>query len=275
MPNFRPRQWAFTAALLALLLLAETSWLAYPLLRDLIIPPEQTAVARGRAAATELGCFTCHGPLGRGGVPNPGSEYKTVPSFHQGTIMMFAKNDEDLRAYILDGAPAAKLDSPTYQKAMAAQAIRMPAYRDVVSDSRLDDLVAYLRSASELLYPPEGGAAESGGELAQEMGCFSCHGEMGGGGLANPGSLKGYIPGFYGPDFAELVRDDEELRAWIAAGGVPRLSDDALASVFLERQRIKMPAYKDHLSAEQIDALVAYVRWIAGETWQTLPLNPE
>jgi mono/diheme cytochrome c family protein len=188
---------------------------------------------------------------------------------------MFAKEDDDVRAYILDGAPASKRDNASYQKAMEAQAIRMPAYRDVVDADQLDDLVAYLRGASELLYPPEGSTAESGGELAHDLGCFACHGAMGSGGMANPGSLKGYIPGFYGPDFGELVRDDTELRAWIADGAIPRLSDDPLASFFLQRQRIEMPAYKQYLSAEQIDALVAYVRWIAGESWRDLPLNAE
>lgn len=275
MPKRRPQPWAILTVILGLLLLAETSWLVYPLLRDLVVPSEESAAARGRRRAAELGCFNCHGPLGRGGVPNPGSEYKTVPSFHEGTIMMFAKNDDDLRAYVLDGAPPGKRDSPAYEKAMSAQALRMPAYRDVIDDAQLAELIAYLRGASELLYPPEGGAAESGGELAHDMGCFACHGAMGSGGLANPGSLKGYIPGFYGPDFAELVRDDAELRAWIADGGVPRLSEDPLASYFLERQRIKMPAYKEHLSAEQIDSLVAYVRWISSEEWKKLPLNPD
>jgi len=275
MPNLRPRQWAIISAILTLLLLVETGWLAYPFVHELVVPSEESAESRGRRAAEELGCFACHGPLGRGGVPNPGSEYKTVPSFHEGTLMMFAKDDEDVRAYIVDGAPAAKRGSASYRKAMDAQAIRMPAYRDVVGADQLDDLVAYLRGASELLYPPEGEAAESGGELAHDLGCFACHGDMGSGGIANPGSLKGYIPGFYGPDFAELVLDDAELRSWIAEGGIPRFSDDSLASFFLERQRIKMPAYKQHLDDEQIDSLVAYVRWISTETWRDLPLNPE
>jgi hypothetical protein len=73
---------------------------------------------------------------------------------------------------------------------------------------------------------------------------------------------EGYIPGFGGEEFAELVRDDNELRAWIAEGGVARLRNDPLASYFIERQRIQMPAYKDRLTAEEIDALVAYVRWL-------------
>ena len=96
---------------------------------------------------------------------------------------------------------------------------------------------------------------------------------MGIGGMPNPGSLKGYIPGFVGEDYRELVRNDDELRGWIAEGGIPRLRDDQLASYFLKRQRIQMPAFKDHLKPEQIDALIAYVRWLAVGDWQTAPLS--
>ena len=96
---------------------------------------------------------------------------------------------------------------------------------------------------------------------------------MGIGGMPNPGSLKGYIPGFGGEDFDELVRNDDELRGWIAEGGIPRLRNDPLASYFIERQRIQMPAFKDRLKPDEIDALVAYVRWLADGDWQTAPLS--
>jgi mono/diheme cytochrome c family protein len=246
--------------------------MAYPSIRAIVIPPEITSAARGRQRAQDLGCFTCHGPLGRGGVTNPGSQYGTVPSFHEGTIMMFAKSDDDLREYILDGAPAAKLESEAYAKEMSGQALRMPAYRDQVSQRDVEDMVAFLRSTSELLFPPDGPATD-GEELAHELGCFICHGAMGSGGIANPGSLKGYIPGFYGPDFAELVRDDEELRSWIRNGGIKRLAEDSLASYFLERQRVQMPAYGGYLKDDQIAALVAYVKWVSEESWRGMPLQ--
>ncbi len=266
------RAWRRTSFLLGALLIAIVGWIAYPHVRNIIVPPEITAAARGRQRAEELGCFTCHGPLGRAGVINPGSKYESVPPFHEGTLMMFAKSDQELREYILHGAPAAKLQSEAYLKEMRGQAIRMPAFADFVSEQDVDDLVAFLRASSEMLFPPEGPAAD-GEELAHELGCFTCHGAMGSGGHANPGSLKGYIPGFYGPDFAELVRDDEELRAWITNGGVPRLSDDPLASFFLERQRVQMPAYGGFLEDKQIADLMAYVKWVAGEEWREMPLQ--
>jgi mono/diheme cytochrome c family protein len=270
-PPLRARPIA--VGLLLAIVIAEGVLLAYPLLRDLVVPPRDNAAQRGRALAAKLGCFACHGPGGTGGVSNPGSKTEEVPSFHEGTIMMYAHSDQDLREYILDGAPAAKLARPEYRAEMEAQALRMPAFKDVVSAWQVDDLVAYLRAVSGLI-EPSGDAAERGGELALTNGCFNCHGDMGIGGMPNPGSLKGYIPGFGGEDFHELVRDDDELRAWIAEGGIPRLRDDPLASYFIERQRIQMPAFKGHLQPADIDALVVYIRWLASGEWQKAPLNP-
>jgi mono/diheme cytochrome c family protein len=172
--------------LLVVVALVESAWLAYPVVRDLVVPPRDNAAQRGRALAGELGCYNCHGPGGTGGVPNPGSKTDEVPSFHEGTIMMFAHNDQDLREYILDGAPAAKRARPEYRAEQEAQALRMPAFRSVVSAAQVDDLVAYLRAASGLIEPQDELAAK-GVEIALANGCFHCHGDMGIGGMPNPG----------------------------------------------------------------------------------------
>jgi len=252
-------------ALLAIALV-EFAWIAYPGVRAMVVPPRDSAAQRGWRLASELGCFSCHGPAGRGGVPNPASQTGEVPSFREGTIMMYAHDDRDLRAYILDGHARAR-------DGAGAEAIRMPGFRGFVSTEQVDELVAYLRAASDLLAPPDGSPAARGADLAVAQGCFNCHGNMGIGGVPNPGALKGYIPGFGGQDFDELVRSDEELRGWIASGGIPRLTGDPLASYFIERQRIRMPAYAHHLSGADIDALAAYVRWVAAGEWQTAPLS--
>lgn len=271
MATWNPRVRIFVGGLVVLAL-AETAWLAYPAARNLILPPRDNPAQRGRALAADLGCFNCHGAGGTGGVANPGSKTGEVPSFHEGTLMMYAHDDQDLREYILDGAPATKLARPEYRAEQEAQALRMPAFRTVVTRAQVEDLVAYLRASSGLLEPLDDPAAK-GVEIALANGCFDCHGPMGVGGMPNPGSLKGYIPGFGGEDYAELVRDDAELRGWIAEGGIPRLRGDPLASYFLERQRIQMPAFKDHLKADEIDALIAYVHWLADGKWQKAPLT--
>jgi mono/diheme cytochrome c family protein len=263
--------WGRVAALLASCLLVENLWLAYPAVRDAVLQAERDDVRVGREAAERLGCFNCHGPAGKGGLANPGSEGETVPSFHEGTPMMFVSNDQDIREYILDGAPAAKRQRASYRAEMEAQAIQMPAYRGWVGEADVNALVAYVRATSDLLAPAEA-AVQKGAELARKNGCFSCHGEMGGGGLPNPGALKSYIPGFIGNDFRDLVRSDEELVGWIRDGTIPRLATHPVAKIFLERQRIQMPAYKAFLSEEEISAIAAYVRWLAAGEWRTQAL---
>ena len=251
------------------LTLAETAWLLYPTLRARLFAFEDTTATRGQRLAATLGCFTCHGPAGSGGTHNPGSEEGSVPAFVERTQMMYVKTTDDLRGYILDGAPQAKRDDPDYRAKMEAAALRMPAYRAVVTTEQLEDLVAYLRATSGMVLPEEAKAAR-GAELAGNLGCFSCHGPMGSGGAPNPRSFKGYIPGFWGADFDDLVRDDDELQSWIEKGEISRVADHPIGGWFFRRQVIKMPAYERFLAPEDTEALMAYVRWVRAGAWRPL-----
>jgi mono/diheme cytochrome c family protein len=265
---FLQRHWS-TLVLAALVV--QTAWIAYPHVRNVVLPPEVTAYETGKRVSERFGCFGCHGPEGRGGIPNPGSEWETVPAFTERVPMMFAKTDLELREYVLDGSPRSKRDDETYQAEMEAAALQMPAYRGRMTDTELDAIMAFIRAASGLLYPDDDEAGR-GMDLAVTNGCFGCHGDMGGGGVPNPGSLKGYIPGFWGADFHELVDNDDELLEWIREGSIARLRDNPVANHFLEQQIIKMPAYADHLTDKQIRSLAAAVRWISGGTWKDEPL---
>jgi len=257
--------------LFALVLILENGYLVYPAVRDFVLSSETSSAARGRHVAATLGCFNCHGPEGRGHVPNLGSKFDTVPGFGEQTLMMFAKSDEELRDYILDGAPHRRQKSSSYQEDMDAQAIRMPAFRGWVGDRDVDALVAYLRSVSGLIRPSDEVAAR-GEQLAGRFGCFACHGEMGMGGRPNPGSLKGYVPGFVGNDFHELVRSDDELMTWLREGALPRISENIIGRHFFQQQRIHMPAYKRFASEQDLQAVAAYVRWLSQGSWQTQPM---
>src|SRR5437660_5276317 len=190
MPGLRR---ALARALVALVVI-ETAWLLYPAVRVGLLALEATPARRGQRLAGELGCSSCHGPGGGGGTKNPGSEDGSVPAFTERTQMMYVKTTDDLREYVLDGAPRRKRDDPDYRAKMEAAALRMPAYRAVVSAGQLEDLVAYLRATSGMILPDETKAAR-GAELAGDFACFSCHGPLGSGGMPNPRSLKGYIPG--------------------------------------------------------------------------------
>jgi mono/diheme cytochrome c family protein len=96
---------------------------------------------------------------------------------------------------------------------------------------------------------------------------------MGAGGVGNPGSLKGYIPAWWGKDFRDLVRSDEELRNWIVDGRVERLDGNAIARHFTEGQRIQMPGFKDRLREDELSAVMAYVRWVNDGKWQEVGMN--
>ena len=245
---------AVAAALLA--------WVGYPLLRDAVLQPEASDALRGRERAQELGCLGCHGPGGRGGVGNPGSRRETIPGFTGSTLMMYVHDEDEIRQYILDGRPDRLADDADYEAEMKAQAIRMPAYRDVLAPGDLELLLAYVRQVSGMI-EPKTEPAKAGAEVAARMGCFGCHGALGMGGVGNPGSLKGYIPGFTGDDFRELVRDDAELREWILKGRLARVDGHWIGGRFAEGQLIQMPAYEKRLSAEEVEALIAFVRWIS------------
>jgi mono/diheme cytochrome c family protein len=274
------RRWL--GRVLVLFAVVEIARLAYPAVRDTVLSIEDTPAARGERLASQLGCFGCHGPAGQGGIKNPkvtgqgeGSRTLTVlgeddevPAFTQQTQMMYVKTTDDIREYILDGAPRRKREDPDYRAEIETAALRMPAYRSLVTAAQVEDLVAYLRATSGQILPDGNARAIRGGELALELSCFSCHGALGGGGVSNPGSFKGYVPAFWGADFDDLVRDDDELRRWIADGKISRIAEHPIGKVFFERQALKMPAYGKLLPPADVDALVAYVRWIRTGPWR-------
>ena len=265
----RDRMRRLLGQLIMAIALVESAWLVYPALRRRILALEETPAARGHRLAGELGCFGCHGPGGGGGIKNPGSEEGNVPAFTERTQMMYVKNADDLRDYVLDGAPRRKREDPEYRAKMEAALLHMPAYRPFVSAAQVEDIVTFLRATSGQVLPDEEKAAH-GADLATEYGCFSCHGARGSGGVSNPGSFKGYVPGFWGADFDDLVRDDEELRRWITEGEIPRIAQHPIGKWFLRRQAIKMPALGNTLAPADVEALMAYVRWMHAGAWRPL-----
>ncbi len=248
------------------------SILGYPWLHNLVLGVEITPAERGYQVAVRAGCFNCHGPNGTGGVKNPGSEDGEVPGFAGGTPMMWVSGESELREYILDGAPARKRADARRRQQAEGQLLAMPAYRGYIKNREVDDLIAYLRAVSGLIAPKDDLAAQ-GQDLAYGLGCFNCHGPMGYGSSGNLGSLKGYIPGWWGNDFRDLVHNDAELREWILDGEPVRLRHHPLAKFFIRWQRVAMPAYRPFLTDTQLAALMSYVRWVNGGEWQRKPLE--
>ena len=219
-------------------------------------------VRRGVQRAGELGCFSCHGNLGTAGLKDPGGENLEVPAWSGGMSMMYVQNDSDIQHYILEGS-IPKVESPDAAAGGTppSAAVVMPAFRSVLRGSDLEDLTAAFKVLSAMVSPPAGSPEERGYKLARTWGCFSCHGPGGSGGLPNPGSFAGFIPGWYGPDFRDTVRDRNEFDAWVREGRISRFEKNPVAARFTARQRIQMPAYK-RFSSTDLDDLWAYTRWL-------------
>ena len=217
--------------------------------------PKHTAVWRGRQVAVKYGCFNCHGFEGYKGISNPGYIYGEVPAWQGGTAMMFIFDEDDIKEWILYG----KLRR--FEGEKRGGIIKMPAYDGTIDEDELKDLIIYLKAVMELI-EIDSDSARKGYEIAKKSGCFGCHGPYGMGGMPNPGSFKGYIPGWDGEDFDELVKSEGELREWIKNGNIRRLSKNFVARFFIKRQIIKMPAYKDKLTEDEINYVISYILWL-------------
>lgn len=256
------RRLKVVAALLALAVVAEGAALAWGRFRNPDVARVRSAVLRGQRVAQRLGCAGCHGPEGVNGIANPGSASGSVPAWAGGTFMMFNESPDEILEWILDGAPKRLAADADFQKARKQQLMRMPAFRGRLNGSELADLVAYVKAISAALGPADGGPAAAGHELAVRFGCLGCHGPEGRGLISNPGSLKGYIPPWDSSDFLELVQNPAEFREWVAEGEIRRFRTNPAAAFFLDRQIIKMPAFKGVLSGSDIEKLRAYVDWV-------------
>ena len=116
---------------------------------------------------------------------------------------------------------------------------------------------------------PHVGAVERGRRLAQEHGCFGCHGPGGVTGLPDPGNGI-TVPAFSNEDVKAYAKSVGEIREWIADGGPRRIREqegEGEADAFLV-----MPAFGDRLTPREIDDLVAYVA--AASNYEDPPAGP-
>lgn len=221
-------------------------------------------VRRGLAIAERSGCFSCHGPMGTRGVGDPGPHGGSVPEWIDGAWAAYVDDAAGVREYVLRGS-ALRRETPVAAKPSRSRgAIEMPAYAGRLSDEEVRDVVAAFLVVSGMSRPPAGTPAARGHAYAHERGCFACHGPGGSGGLSNPGSMAGFVPGWYGADFRDLVADRGEFETWIREGRSARIEASALGRGFLARQAIRMPAYGE-VDPDDLEGLWAYVSWL-GDT---------
>jgi mono/diheme cytochrome c family protein len=222
--------------------------------------PNLPAAERGRRVAERTGCFGCHGPGGMRGANNPGRTDKTVPNFAD-DVMMYDKTPAEIHEWIHSGVTRKKSSSVTLRTDQERGALKMPAFKGRMNERDMDDVVAYVMAASGMPEPDDS-LAVLGLKRAEDLGCVGCHGPGGRLARTNPSSWKGYIPSWDGADFHELVRDSTEFREWVEHGVSRRFDSNPLASFFLRRATVKMPAYEKHAGTGDVPALWAYVTWL-------------
>jgi mono/diheme cytochrome c family protein len=111
---------------------------------DFDLPPSGP-IAEGQQVAAKRGCFGCHGPQGRGNPPNPGSLKGYIPSWDGGDFPELARDEAEVREWILDGSPRRLRESRLAAFFIKRQVVQMPAYRGRLDDGEVDRLVDYVR----------------------------------------------------------------------------------------------------------------------------------
>ena len=146
-------------------------------------------------------------------------------------------------------------------------------------------LVAGVLGTAHYVRRPRLTPALRGYEVADRHGCFACHGPGGTGGVPNPGSDEEQTPAWDGGNAMMYVQNEQEIREWILDGHPKRLEEkhehshntgadrdhdsDAEAIRGRTSPLLEMPAYRDVISANDIENLVAYYKAVAA--FETLP----
>jgi cbb3-type cytochrome oxidase cytochrome c subunit len=106
----------------------------------LSLPALMTPVERGREVFRKYGCAGCHGPAGKGGVPNPNA--KTAEQVPGLIHVADGYTKAELKARILGG----QKDIAALDPKRPPPPLYMPSWRGTLNDAQVDDLVAYLFS---------------------------------------------------------------------------------------------------------------------------------
>ncbi|MFZ0426867.1 MAG: c-type cytochrome [Acidobacteriota bacterium] len=238
--------------------------------------PESSPSQRGLLVAEQSGCFNCHVRLDGRGSANPvkGGDMERVPNFFTERHGL-----DGLRQWIRNGmSDARRRRIEAAGNPPADEALVMPAFAGKLSDSQIEDLVSFVALAQYGQMAERSEDLPKGEALARRFACYTCHGELGQGGVGNPRSLKGYIPGFFGEDFRALTENGkrQDIREWILDGHSRYFWNQGFAGFypgryFTERQAIRMPAFRDFLSDDEVETLVDHLI----ELMNRGPLNAE
>ena len=218
----------------------------------LVFGAEVSTYSKGAIVYAEFGCGACHeslvlGPIQRRRKPAPHVFEEWIDTSDLSEEIRFGSYESDDYAIAQRSVP---------------RKIKMPAYNDLISKSDLRALLVFLQ-VNQLMNMHSTSAGQS---LAKKYGCFDCHGPLGLGGVVNPRSFKGSIPGWFGLDFDELTNNGnrEVIAEWINDGTSSSITGKSfgrgmVARHFGESQAIKMPAFNRRIPMEDLNILVDYV----------------
>jgi len=99
------------------------------------VPQGQGAAVAGAALYVRYGCINCHGPNGLGGVPNPLSPDKSIPSLSGGDFRGEFNTDAKIAAVIRSGSVIGR-----------APIVSMPHWGGIPSNQQIAEMVAYLKT---------------------------------------------------------------------------------------------------------------------------------
>ncbi len=244
----RVMAWGF-ALLLFMALFLPVYWLLEPNRinekRELFYEQD---VARGRLEFAQA-CATCHGSDAGGGfAPHPDPNVKApwpVPALNN-IVARYQDNPNilDIEEFITETVKQGRPGTP------------MPAwsafYAGSMTDQQIESIVDYILSIQTGEVPPPQAFVGASGQQIFEANCARCHGQAAEGGLA-----------------PELVH----VFARFGADGTPAADPEAVEAVrsTILNGRIvpaytPMPAWKDALTPDAIDRLMAYLRSIQQPT---------
>jgi len=194
-------------------------------------------VAGGAHLFVQFACAQCHGPQGQGGVS------PAVPALTQAGKQL---TTAQLRHIINHGLGESANPTQPY----------MPVWGAVISNTQVNDLVAYIRAglpsvptATPPQVPQGQGSAVEGATLYVTYGCINCHGPNGLGGVPNPLSADRTIPPLSGVAFRQQFNTDAKIEAVIRSG-----------SVIGKAPIVSMPHWGGIIPQSRLSALVAYLK---------------
>lgn len=136
--------------------------------------------------------------------------------------------------------------------------VKMPAYGSRLSVEEWQAAAVAVAALSGLAGIPEDPELAAGHDVAVQMGCFGCHGPLGAGGVPNPGSLAGAVPGWYGRAFRRATENQGGLERLLREGG----HQQRFPFPGLPGSLLRMPAYGDSLDSTESSLLARYVEWL-------------